>query len=468
MQLELLDLFEIPSLTVPLRSELVSLDPKEMNSGYREALISYVTRLAGAHVVRPNVLVKDVILPLTHIQLKTATYNFNANYSRTINSYTSYASTVSSVIEKLTLQKNLEYLTFLPWGDLLDPKGSRLLRDHVGVCRECLDEFDHSGVEIYYPLLWYLRPVQICSKHQRWLSETCTDCGRSQRFVAHHAMLGYCTHCGAWLGTSSRTEQPTSALPTISARDRFMAAAVEQMIEGNLIAHSIASHDRLIQRLSEYSNALTGGNMKAFEIRLGFHKNLVVSWRDKRCRPRIDTFLDLCFRLGRLPIQFLTENIPNDFAEQIDHFKKGAPSHRPKLTQGEYEAIKTRLTTIVEGPDAPTQASVAEMLQVRRRVLNHHFPDLARAISDKHKLFVAARTAEKRAAKIKKTKAVTQAMFDQQRPISKRKIDAALHVAGLTMADGEIRQAVKEVVSENYSQKTASENEAGFKVPKRQ
>lgn len=468
MQLELLDLFEIPSLNVPPRSELVSLDPKEMNSGYREALISYVTRLAGAHVVRPNILVKDVILPLTHIHLKTATRNFYKDYSRTINSYTSYARIVSDAVQKLTLQKDLQFLTFLPWGNLLDPKGSRLLRDHVGVCKECLDEFDSSGVEIYYPLLWYLRPVQICSKHQRWLTETCTDCGRSQNFVAHHAMLGYCTHCGAWLGSSNRTEQPTSALPTISARDRFMAAALEQMIGGNLIAHSIASHERFIERLTEYSNALTGGNMKAFEIRLGFPKNLVVCWRDKLCRPRIDMFLELCFRLGRLPIQFLTENIPDDFAKQIDHFKRGQSSRRPRLKRDEHEAIKRHLMEIIDGPEAPTQIAVAEMFQVKRRFLTHHFPDLARAISDKHKRIVAACAAEKRAAKIKKTKAVTQTMFDQRRPISKRKIDAALHLAGLTMADGEIRQAVKEVVNKNLGQESVSSAIADVKVPKRQ
>lgn len=468
MQLELLDQFEIPSPNIPLRSKLVSLSPKGKDSAYCEALISYVTRLAGAHVVRPNVLVKDVILPLTHIRLKTATRNFNIKYSRTINSYTSYASIVSAAIQKLTLQKDLQYLTFLPWGDLLDPKGSRLLRDHVGVCRECLDEFDSSGVEIYYPLLWYLRPVQICSKHQRRLCEICPDCGRGQNFVAHHAMLGYCTHCGAWLGASNRTEQSPSASPAISDRDRFMAAALEQMIAGNSMAQAIASQKRFIERLTEYSKALTNGNIKAFEIRLGFQKNVVVNWRDQCKRPRIDMFLELCFRLGRLPIQFLTADIPGDFARHISHFKRGQSSKRAKLTREEYDAIKRRLTAILESLDAPTQRAVAELLQVTVRFLNHHFTDLFRAISDRHKQVVATRTAEKRATKIKMAKAVTQTMFDQQRPISKRKIDAALHVEGLTMADGEIRQAVKEVVNENYSQKTASEDIAGVEVTKRQ
>ena len=440
----------MPSQNTPPRSELVSLNPIGIGSAMCEALISYLTRLAGAHVVRPNVLVKDVILPLTNIRVKTATHNFNFRYSRTINSYTSYASTISTVLEKLTLQQNLQFLTFLPWGNLLDPKGSRLLRDHVAVCRTCLEELRSSETGVYYPLLWYLRPVSICSKHQTRLFEVCPDCGHPQNFVSHHAMLGYCTHCGAWLGASEHTMQVSSASPPITNRERFMSAALEQMVASNSTAHQIASHEGFIDRISKYSKALTDGNMKAFEIRLGFHKNVVVCWRDKCSRPRIDMFLEICFRLGQLPIQFLTAEIPNDLEGRIGEFKKGKSSRRKKLTQEKHAEVLRLLTAVIEGPDAPTQLAVAEKLQVKRRFLNHHFPDLVRAISDKHKRVVAARTAEKRAAKINKARAVTQKMFDDRRPISKRKVDKALHAEGLTLADGEIRHAVKEVITTNF------------------
>lgn len=451
MQLELLEQFEMPSQITPPRSELVSLHPIGIGSAMCEALISYLTRLAGAHVVRPNVLVKNVILPLTDIRLKTATHNFNFNYSRTINSYTSYASKISASIETLTLQQNLQLLTFLPWGNLLDPKGSRLLRDHVAVCRRCLDELRDSDSGIYYPLLWYLRSVAICSKHQSRLIETCSECGHSQNFVSHHAMLGHCTRCGAWLGAREQTRQTSSASPPITIRERFMAAALEQMVENNRTAHQFATHECLIERIAKYSKAVTDGNMKAFEIRLGFQKSVVVNWRDKQSRPRIDMFLELCFRLGQLPIQFLTADIPDDLEGRIDKFKKGWSSKRRKFTQEDRDKVLRQLTAVIEGPDAPTQLAVAEKLQVKRRFLNHHFPDLFRAISEKHKRAVAARTAEKRAAKINKAKAVTQKMFDDRQSISKRKVDKALHAEGLTLADGEIRHAVKEVITTNFN-----------------
>ena len=73
MQFELLEQFETRSPHTPPRSKLVSLKPIGVGSAMSEALISYLTRLAGVHVVRPNVLVKDVILPHTTIQIKIAT-----------------------------------------------------------------------------------------------------------------------------------------------------------------------------------------------------------------------------------------------------------------------------------------------------------------------------------------------------------------------------------------------------------
>lgn len=41
-------------------------------------------------------------------------------------------------------------------------------------------------------------------------------------------------------------------------------------------------------------------------------------------------------------------------------------------------------------------------------------------------------------------------MFDDRRPISKRKVDKALHAEGLTLADGEVRHAVKEFITTNF------------------
>lgn len=449
MQLELLDLFETPEPVVPPRSRLISLDPREARSAFREALISYLTRLAGAHVVRPNVLVNEIIIPLTNIRLETYRTNFNAQYARTINSYTKYAKEVSQALETLTFQTDLRHLTFLPWGDLLDPKGSRLLRDHVGVCDKCLDELDSSEDGIYYPLIWYLRPARICSKHQRWLRETCPACGKSQNFVAHHAMLGYCTQCGGWLGSPAVEDHELTDSRPISIHDQFIVLALEQMIAHNESAGAFASHERFVERLELYADVLTKGNMKAFEIRLGFQKNVVVNWLDKRSRPRIDMFLELCFRLGQMPVEFMTSDIPEDFPNRIGYFERTRASSRRKLSDNERAAMKSRLEEILDCQDAPTQLAVAEKLGVSRRFLNHHFTKLARQISDKHKRVQAERTSAKQAQKAQITKSVTESMLNELRPISNRKIGMELRKEGQILADPATRKVVREVLDEH-------------------
>jgi ribosomal protein S27AE len=458
MQLELLDLFETPSPEMPPRSRLISRPPQGLETIYCEALISYLTRIAGAHVVRPNVLAKKIIVPLTKIRIEKSSFSFNNSDSRTINSYVNYAMEISQAIETLTLQKDLKQLTFIPWGDLLDPKGSRLLKDHVGICKECLDDMEKMESGIYYPLIWYVRDAKICSKHLRLLEETCPTCGKNQSFVAHHAMLGYCTHCGAWLGTpiELKNKLGTTSKLSISERDKFITAALEQMISNNSTAEEFASNKRFIQRLKLYCHALTNGNMKRFEIRLGFNKNVIVSWADDLRKPRIDMFLELCFRLQQMPIELLTAEIPKDLPDKIGPFEKVHAVCRRKLSDLQFVEMKNRLESILANIESPTQISVATQLGVNRRFLNHHFPELARAISDKHKKAVAIQTLEKRANRTIKAKAVTTKMLSENKPISRRQISAALEKEGLTLAEPEMRHAVRDVIEEHRNNTSLS------------
>lgn len=456
MQLELLDLFETPSPTIPPRSRLISLPPRGVGSAYCEALISYLTRLAEAHVVRPNILAKSIIVPLTKIRLETSSCNFNNSDSRTINSYVNYAIEISRAIETLTLQKDLKNLTFIPWGELLDQKGSRLLRDHVGICKECLDEMEKEKSGIYYPLIWYLRYGQICSRHKRWLEDACPACGGKQSFVAHHAMLGYCTHCGAWLGTNSGGSLAESNAPTISEHDQFMVAALEQMIENNPTIGEIATHSHFVERLSLYASALTSGNISAFERRLGFNRNVVVNWIEKLHRPRIDLFLELCFRLGQMPIEFLTADIPSDLSSSIGQFEIAHSATRRKLTEAEHREIEAQLQALLESPSPPTRARLGEMLSVKSRFLTHHFPELVCAISSRRRQLNLIRSEEKRSKKIARAKAATEELFTQQRPISRRKLWAAVATQGLTFADPQTRRAVREVIEEHQQNNDAN------------
>ena len=449
MQLELLDDFVVPSIVTPARSKLVSLKPIGVGTTKCEALISYLTRVAGKHVIRPAHLVRDVLIPMTGIRLDTSGFSFNKTYSRTINSYTSYAAIFSKVLEQLTLQKNLLNLTFTAWKDILDPKGSALLRDHVAFCPQCLDAFEKSKEGIYYPLIWFLRSATICTTHQAPLEQRCPRCDKHQLFVAQHSSLGYCTHCGGWLGTSSFRDTKTK-VPHISLHDKFTTTALEEMIAAGPTISSKATQQHFVDRLESYCNAVSIGNMKRFEMRLGFNKDVICNWADMRSKPRIDMFLELCFRLQSSPLEFLGRDIPEDIADQIDDYEVVQKSKRAKRSEAEMAGIRNALIASLDSDAAPTQKSVAELLGVNRRFLNHNFPELARAISDKHKRILANRASAKRDARVMQAKEIVQSMLTALQPISRRKMWAELEKKGLTFADPAIRHAIRDLLEEHH------------------
>lgn len=449
MQLELLESFDTPSLEMPARSKLVSLRPQAIGTPYCEGLISYITRLAYAHMIGPQHLVQKIIAPIADIHLETSMINFSHGSARTINSYMRYADRFSDAITTLTQQEGLKNLTLLPWRDLLDPKGSGLLREYVAVCPKCLDQFSAAKAEIYYPLIWYLRAARICIKHHCRLEDTCPSCGKCQIFVGRYPTLGYCTHCGAWLGTSAASERTTSQMDEISVRDTFMTAAIEEMIAYNSTAEQFVSHKLLVDRVDKYCQHLTSGKLYQFGKYLGFSQHSIASWKTKMVRPRLDTFLELCFRLGQMPLDFLTAEIPADLAYSVKEFPKVPTRKKPKVSQDTLEMIRKRLEKILEGVDHPSQPVIAKTIGVKISFLLYHFPELCRAIADKRRKMISNHTMLKRAAKIEKAKAITESMFTELRPISRRKIGSAMEKEGLTFADRETRRAALEVLSDH-------------------
>jgi len=259
-------------------------------------------------------------------------------------------------------------------------------------------------------------------------------------------MLGYCTDCGGWLGSSQYKSDRKPEL-LISRRDEYMTAAIEQMVSQTPVAHAIATHDRFTERVELYCQALTGGNLKAFEARLGFKKHVISNWRSKGCRPRIDLFLELCYRLKTTPVGFLTEEILHGWAETVPtHAREPVQSKRGDSDPGTLKSIRSGLESILNGSDAPTQLAAAEMLGVKRRYLNYRFPELAKAISEKHKAHRAQIVAKKRGDRISKAKKVVAIMMEKRQPISRRQIGRALEPEGLSLVDPDVRQAVKAAI----------------------
>lgn len=237
-------------------------------------------------------------------------------------------------------------------------------------------------------------------------------------------------------------------VPHISLHDKFKTMALEEMIAAGPTISSKATQQHFANRLESYCNAVNNGNMKRFEMRLGFNKNVICCWADMQSKPRIDLFLELCFRLKSSPLEFLSRDIPKDIADQIEDYPLVHRCKKVKRSEAEMAGIKNFLIACLDSDAAPTQRSVAELLGVNRRFLNYNFPELTRAISDKHKRASASRVTAKREARIAKAKEIVQEMLTELKPISRRKMWAELEKNGLTFADPVIRHATQTVLAE--------------------
>ncbi|NJL10331.1 MAG: TniQ family protein [Calothrix sp. SM1_7_51] len=190
---------------LPERSYLYPLKPFRVGSNKVESLTSYVTRLAAIHQVPTGVLLAQEVAPFI-----TRCYNnkrlssrfFSAFFCQTgaWNGTGIMALSPVSILQKLTQQPSLRFLTLLMWAEVL-PRNN-LLRPYKAWCPLCYSEADRSGMIIYEPLDWSILTITVCLKHQQVLLSRCPNCGSSINYLSWNSRAGFCSTCHHWLGNS--------------------------------------------------------------------------------------------------------------------------------------------------------------------------------------------------------------------------------------------------------------------------
>lgn len=158
-----------------------------------ESLTSYITRLAEAHSVKVGTLIAEEIIPLLkeicpYIDLKR------------IDGCLKVTKKIVQILERLTLVKGLRFLTMLTWSDIFSYKA---IRTNQAWCPTCYYEQQRSNQQIYRPLKWSLKYVQICLKHNTLLISKCPFCQKTVPQLSTKSKNGYCLNCNTWLGSEN-------------------------------------------------------------------------------------------------------------------------------------------------------------------------------------------------------------------------------------------------------------------------
>jgi transcriptional regulator with XRE-family HTH domain len=208
-------------------SRLFSQTPHGLNTALVESLESYATRLALKHRVPRHRI--DLLVNTGQSRVQRP-YRVSAGYS--LDCPTAYAKNYASELANLTGRPEVRTLGLGLFTNLISTQCAR--RQFRAWCDGCLRDFQASGIEPHWPLLWTLQPYVICHLHDISLLDRCSHC-RSQISIKKmwKQPLDICLNCNEKLIPCSLSSNEPS-IPNDAERvdaDRFHAMASRLLSE---------------------------------------------------------------------------------------------------------------------------------------------------------------------------------------------------------------------------------------------
>lgn len=294
---------------VPPRSWAYHLTPIGVGHSYAESLTSYFARLAKEHKVTPRILFNDREVDIDeendrHIR---GLVNVNARKATAqINGSGLTAEKWVAMVEGITLQKRLKFLTFLTWRSVFNKSMCRLAR---AWCPSCLEDNRLSKTLIYEQLCWTHKNVQVCSTHGIRLETKCPHCAVGSWVLCGGFRPGFCRSCNCWLGHhSKRTGSIFRELaPNETGYEMFAAKQIGELISiapsVNYVPNREVSKGSIIRCAERFFD----GNLCALVKFFGLNKAAVSSlWKHKPHVAQLDLLLKIGFQTGISLLDLLT------------------------------------------------------------------------------------------------------------------------------------------------------------------
>ncbi|OIQ97594.1 hypothetical protein GALL_203530 [mine drainage metagenome] len=419
---------------IPPRSRLFSLPPIGVGTPRQESLLSFIVRTSRAHAVNPRGLIHQVFVESEPAIGKLAYAGFYKRFAGTINGLGKYAEQFVATMEHLTGQTSLGHLTLLQWKDVFPHNGQGLLSRYPRWCPICLWQRRQQGEETYFPLAWAMETYRVCDAHHRPLEDRCPHCEKQQPFVPRYPDLGICDYCQrplvneASVGGGNR-ERPANRL------ELWVADAVGDMLlrqSQQGFAPTVARFRDFVLQQVRVSN---GGNRAAFCRALGFDTHGLNGWLDKQQRPSITQFLAFCHGVTVMPPDIFSEDLPQACEQPsrpVEKLKDRASCPRP--TRERLRRMKEHLDASMASTDCRPVASIAANLGVGPSCLRYWFPDLCRALGERHRSVVKERAAVNLVLQRARVQEVVRKILANGEYPSRRRVNNVLHHEHMSLA----------------------------------
>lgn len=423
------------------RSRLFALPPAELGTDRVEGLISYITRLARAHAVRPRSLIRREFVKACRSPEQLRCSARHSRDVRTMDGLGPYAEIFAALTAELTTVPAVRHLTLLPLADLLPRTSAGVIASRSRWCPDCLAEMTAAGGEVWRPLLWSLDLYQFCHQHRRPLVAHCGTCGKVQPFLPLLPELGHCPYCKAPLSGNHR--DPTDPEPT--EIDISVAGLLADLVAHLPELDGIATRARFVGFLKAAVEDVTGGNRVAFCERVGLRRWAIKNWLTRDQKPSLPQLVSLALGTGvSVPAMFqLDAACSSPPASPRPAVLRNRTKH-PRLSEARRRALATTLAKIVsDHRNAGSAAEVARSIGLTASSLRYWFPEACAAICAKH--VKARRDAVKR-----RREADYRVVGDVVREIARRgeypgrrKVNEVLAGRHLSLAQPDMMEAYK-------------------------
>ena len=374
------------------RSRLYALSPREVGTVWGESLVSYISRLGWVHRVTPRALVAREIVPrLGNAEVFRSSPTLLSALGRRggmlINGTGDTAQEWATVLEQLTTRTDLHHLTLHQWvGDI---SVREIFRAAPAWCPLCYTEWKQQGLAIYQPLVWMLKLILLCPRHQRRLEEYCPQCHKAQSVIAaNKTQPGECTQCGAWLGTGGIAQNPHERNEEV-----MWQAWVLHSLEELYLAASRRSWERLITGLMTFLEK-PGGYSKLARL-AGMDRTALYLWFSDESKsyhrmPSLETVLKLCYAWDITPLQVM-ENDVVSFQQTLQDEKPIRLVRKRQFVgcrrdQVDRERCQRLIQAVLEGEEEPLGVcQIAKRLGYDVRQLKYYFPQECQVLTQRAK-----------------------------------------------------------------------------------
>jgi transcriptional regulator with XRE-family HTH domain len=382
--------WELALPEIPPRSALYQIRPIGIGTAETECFTSYLARLARAHNLSLGALSIRYLFPLVIAKRAESGVSFTRLkllQLSSANGADTFANDLLPIVERLTFVTGIVPSTFIKWADVVSRL--ELLRHYRAWCSDCYAEWGAGGNTLYDPLLWAVRPVKVCPRHQRFLAEHCPRCQRRSWPGLSYYLPGFCSQCRAWLGRQDH--QPVAeALLTADIDLNYEQWAADNI--GSLIAASATlsaapRREDVTAAVNHCCNLLMEGNPRLLAHLLGVANTTARLWVQGKNIPPLKTLAKLSF-LTRVPLlKLLTE--PAYVLASLTQYPVEIGGGRPRQIRQLHrkgslacQRVREEMEAALKETPPPSLEEVAQRLGYRHpTTLRVKFPELSKQIS---------------------------------------------------------------------------------------